>query len=449
MENFANIEAGRRLNLNTKIWADLPQCTGESGTFTKEQLLTACRYRGPFEDVSTTNEGTIPANAKFVVLSKGNSDDNRNGVFFWRNDERVVIRQADNMIPKYFDSVRGLCRLPGEPHPRDLGSDSSETRKATTAPAAKPSSSSAPGGADDLVAAIQRIAGGALDEAAVRRIAGEVVTTALDGFTGGTAKVTVQITGHETRTFDGVAHKLLPEMLRWAGSVRRNGLRYNIALVGDAGTGKSTLAAQTAKALDLRFGYLNCSGGVGESRLLGRMTPNLSDGSERYTATPLVDFYANGGVFCLDEMDGLDSNVLLALNGMIENGFWTRPDGETIERHKDFVAVATMNTFGTGASRIFTGRSQLDGSSLDRWKQLECDYDNTLEARLCSVDGLAERVHQIRAAMRKLGLRRWVTGRAIERCETAIASHGATLDDALRAEFASWTDADRTAVGIK
>jgi len=443
MENFANIEAGRRLNLNAKIWVDLPRFTGESGTFTKEQLLTACRYRGPFEDVSMTTEGTIPTNAKFVVLSKGDRDDNRNGVFFWRSDEQVVIRQADNMIPTFFDSVRGLCRLPGEPHPRDLGTDSGESRK--TAPAAK----TATGGADDLVAAIQRIAGGAVDETAVRRIASEVVKTALDGFHGGTAKVAVQINGQETKTFDGVAHKLLPEMLQWAGSIRRNGLRYNIALIGDAGTGKSTLAAQTAKALDLRFGYLNCSGGVGESRLLGRMTPNISDGTEHYTSTPLVDFYTNGGVFCLDEMDGLDSNVLLSLNGMIENGFWTRPDGQTVERHRDFLAVATMNTFGTGASRIFTGRSQLDGSSLDRWKQLECDYDNGLEIALCGVKGLAERIHQVRAAMRKLGLRRWVTGRAIERCETAIACHGATIDAALRAEFASWTDADRTAVGIK
>ena len=284
-----------------------------------------------------------------------------------------------------------------------------------------------------------------LDEDAVRRIAAdEAAKVAANG--GRIAGI--QINELPPIKLDGFTHSLLPEAVKWASAKRRNGLRFNVALVGDAGTGKSTLAEQVAKVLGLEYAYMNCSGGVTEAKLLGRMTPNITTGEDCYSATRLVQMYEHGGLYCADEMDGLDANVLLSLNGMIENGHWTRPDGSQIKRHADFVFFATMNTFGTGASRVFSGRNQLDGASLDRWKFLECDYDETLEANLCSVQGLAKRVHAARRKMREMNMRRWITGRAIERIEVAVQSLGQSVDAAIYDEFSSWSPNDRRTVGF-
>jgi len=133
---------------------------------------------------------------------------------------------------------------------------------------------------------------------------------------------------------------------------------------------------------------------------------------------------------------------------MFEAKRWAAPSGEVIERHPDFILFSAMNTYGTGASRLYTGRSQLDAASLDRWVVLDCDYDAELERSLCSVPAIVDTFHGIRAKVRSLGLRRWVTGRMIERAEVAHVCHGATVTDAVRAQLSGWTDADLKAVGV-
>ena len=52
------------------------------------------------------------------------------------------------------------------------------------------------------------------------------------------------------------------------------------------------------------------------------------------------------------------------------------------KQHKDFVLVASANTVGKGANRIYVGRNAQDEASLDRFRigQVEMDYDRALEA---------------------------------------------------------------------
>jgi cobaltochelatase CobS len=40
--------------------------------------------------------------------------------------------------------------------------------------------------------------------------------------------------------------------------------------------------------------------------------------------------------------------------------------------------VATANTFGTGADRVYVGSLQIDGATLDRFAFLEWPYDEGL-----------------------------------------------------------------------
>lgn len=94
----------------------------------------------------------------------------------------------------------------------------------------------------------------------------------------------------------------------------------NVELVGPTGCGKSVLAEQVARALELPFGFVSMSDGVTESRLFGRVTPNLQDGKMHYTRPLFVELFEEGGLFLIDERDAGDPNVLLSINAALSVG---------------------------------------------------------------------------------------------------------------------------------
>jgi MoxR-like ATPase/cytochrome c553 len=149
--------------------------------------------------------------------------------------------------------------------------------------------------------------------------------------------------------------------------------RKKIMLIGPAGSGKTTVCMNVAKALDLPFEFTPVNPMTTKTDLLGYM-----DANGRYVETALYRAYKNGGVFLLDEVDAANPAVLTTLNSLLENGVGSFPCGK-VERHKDFIAIAAGNTFGRGADRIYIGRNQLDGATLDRFVNLVFDYDEKLE----------------------------------------------------------------------
>ena len=190
------------------------------------------------------------------------------------------------------------------------------------------------------------------------------------------------INGGEAKQVEGVLPDNFDDVLACAM------LRQNILLVGPAGCGKTTLAAKVAEALDLRFGHVTLSDGMSTSTLLGRVLPG-DNGKAEYYPSQFVDFYENGGVFLLDELDAADSNTLIAVNTALANGHMAldRHTAPIATRHADFVCVACANTFGNGASRTFVGRNQLDAATLDRFRvgTIACDYSDKVESAI--VDG--------------------------------------------------------------
>lgn len=155
-------------------------------------------------------------------------------------------------------------------------------------------------------------------------------------------------------------------------------LGLNSLLVGPAGCGKTTGARQLAESLNLQFGSVCLTAGASETWLFGRQTPN------GFTEGSFSKIYREGGVFLADEMDAADANLLLSINTALANGIMFNPiSGETIERHKDFVFIGAANTFGKGADHVYTGRSRLDGATLDRFIVIEVDYDQDYEKQIC------------------------------------------------------------------
>lgn len=170
----------------------------------------------------------------------------------------------------------------------------------------------------------------------------------------------------------GVHHNELPRLIRLAST------REHLYLHGPAGTGKSHLAWQIAEALDLPFACMSFCGQSTKSDLLGYM-----DAHGNYIATPFYEIYKNGGVFCLDEMDAANPNLINLLNGGLAGKMMSFPCG-MVSRHPDFICVASANTFGTGSTEQYIGRNPLDAASLDRFQKITIDYCTKLERSLYS-----------------------------------------------------------------
>ena len=64
--------------------------------------------------------------------------------------------------------------------------------------------------------------------------------------------------------------------------------------------------------------------------------------------------------------------------------FFNSANGEEYDRSPDFIAGATANTWGTGATTEFTGRSKLDAATIDRWRmgRVFVDYDPVIARKI-------------------------------------------------------------------
>jgi cobaltochelatase CobS len=139
------------------------------------------------------------------------------------------------------------------------------------------------------------------------------------------------------------------------------------------------------------------------------------DGHGVYHRTPFREAYENGGVWVADEIDAWDAAALLTANSALANGIATFPDSHTpVKRHPDFRMIATANTFGHGADRVYIGRNELDAASLDRFAVIAIDYDTTLEQALSNGNPLwLNRVWQVREQVQSRNIRHVVSTRAI------------------------------------
>lgn len=174
------------------------------------------------------------------------------------------------------------------------------------------------------------------------------------------------------------AHKMLPRLVAALARGR------NVLMVGPAGSGKSTLAEQCAEALGVRFFDMSLSPDLGRHALTGYMS---ADGT--FIPPALLEAFAYGGLYHLDEVDNGNPGLLATLNQILANGAMTFADGKRVKRHPDFYCMASGNTYGNGPDRIYVGRQALDGAFKNRFVVVTVDYDLDLEAAMCAATGAA------------------------------------------------------------
>lgn len=287
-------------------------------------------------------------------------------------------------------------------------------------------------------------------------IASERITEALDGMmAGGPSKIDWTVNQVPFAKIEGTHHKALPHMLKLYAAGFRNFL-----LVGPAGSGKTTLVGDFARALGKEYATISCSSGITEAKLIGRTIPDLNGGKPNYQGTEFVDCYegagrfTGGGVFGFDEFDAADANVVIVANSALANGHMALPDrseAPAATRHPESCIVAMANTYGNGADRMYAGRNQLDAATLDRFvgSTITVDYDRDMEAALVGDAHICATVWGVRDKVNNARMRRIVGTRFLLSVTRLVKGAGFTMADALTHCTEGWTDDERSKAGVR
>ena len=178
----------------------------------------------------------------------------------------------------------------------------------------------------------------------------------------------ITLTGGDVRKIEGRTHFLFDKVLRVVDA----GLSPWIT--GSAGVGKTMLAEQIATALGLEYSPESFCSQSSKAEVKG-----YKDGHGLYQSVDFRKRFEEGGVYLLDEIDAANPNILLTLNSALSNGWMMFPDGK-VKRHEKFVAIASANTYGNGATAEYVGRQVIDGSTLNRFVKFDMPIDEIMEA---------------------------------------------------------------------
>lgn len=226
-------------------------------------------------------------------------------------------------------------------------------------------------------------------------------------------------------------------------------------LCGPAGSGKTMMAGQFAKALDLPFYAISCTAGISESWFIGRRDIN-----GEYISPEFLNLYENGGVILLDEFDAADPNTGLIVNAAIGNGYLTVPlrtGAPLAKRHPKFYVVFATNTWGFGVDGQYTGREGMDASTRDRavLGKVHVSYSHTIESKFLPdvrnegydvkvfkvpeiKQGLGNALNKVRDNIRTHNLKRIVSTRAFEQA-SILKNAGFSDQEILSIYFVDWS----------
>ena len=296
------------------------------------------------------------------------------------------------------DKLYGYVRDELEVHLNDaLGElKKVETYFSTPAPAASPSPVG--GKLEELL--LKVIAEQSVEEI-VKAVSPKLEQSIIDKF-GVLPQIHEVKTPAGNREIKGTVHECFDKVLNLVN------MDIPVFLSGAAGTGKNVICKQVAEAMNLDFYFTNAV--TQEYQLKG-----FIDANGVYHETQFYKAFVNGGLFFLDEMDGSIPETLIILNAAIANRYFDFPTGK-VEANPNFRVIAAGNTVGTGADIEYTGRFQLDASSLDRFALVHVGYSPAIEKAVTNGnDELCRFANQFRKITENAGIKCLCTYRALER----------------------------------
>lgn len=209
----------------------------------------------------------------------------------------------------------------------------------------------------------------------------------------------------------------------------------NIWMVGPAGCGKSTIARNVAKELDIPYLCISCGIGTSATEFTGYKYPERE-------ATKFSEYYAKKSIILIDEMTALDPAVAQVLNAALANDEIETTTG-LVHRNPECIIIATSNTFGNGADRQYVANNQLDSSTIDRFvgSIIEVDYSKEYESQFNSE--VVKYVNYLRACIKYNSLRRVASTRMIQAADKMRKIGIKDWKDLL---IVSWTDSEKAIV---
>lgn len=209
----------------------------------------------------------------------------------------------------------------------------------------------------------------------------------------------------------------------------------NIWMVGPAGCGKSTIARNTAKELDIPYLCISCGIGTSATEFTGYKYPTRE-------ATKFAEFYAKKSIILIDEMTALDPSVAQVINAALANGEIETTTG-TVLRHPECIIIATSNTFGNGADRQYVANNQLDASTIDRFTGaiIEVDYSVKYESQFDQE--VVDYIYLLRNCIKTNSLRRIASTRMIQAAEKMKKVGMLDWKDML---IVNWSDTEKNIV---
>lgn len=199
-------------------------------------------------------------------------------------------------------------------------------------------------------------------------------------------KQEIVVTTPDMKKIDvGMQHEIFPKLLTLLS------MKKHVFLVGPSGSGKTHIAHGLAKALDIPYRYMLVGPETSKSDFFGFR--NMANGE--YMSTDFYDAYVNGGLILIDELDKGNAGTMCMLNAALDNGFCAFPCGMK-PMHPNFRCIASANTYGRGADRMYCGSQPLDAATLQRFKILTMDYDKKLEYALCPDESWTKKIHILR-----------------------------------------------------
>lgn len=320
---------------------------------------------------------------------------------YWGHDSDGRIKPGAHYCREHDSSNWSLINRDGTAHVHEHGQPADEpehgepagepepwiAEPAPTAPVTAPAATPKPA-SDDRMSALSAL----LDLLAPKVDAGQVHAIVDERLRGLVLPVRVEVTRNgETKPLEGITHPAITDVL----DILIDG--DHAMMIGPPGTGKSHIAEQCAEALGLPFYGVSLGPQTPTSQLLGYM-----QATGEYVRSLFRQAYEHGGLFHFDEFDAGNAQTMVVINAALANGQMAFPD-RMVKRHDDFRCAASANTHGTGPDRMMVGRQQLDAATLDRFEEVEIQYDPALEESLCLASGLdAYRVKQILAHVRYL-----------------------------------------------
>lgn len=267
-----------------------------------------------------------------------------------KEDLQVCIKNLNEAIAEYADE-HGAAR-------KERNEDAHKPQPAGAIPTAQAADFTAAGAALAMLAQIK-------EEQVFNKVCADLDAFIFEKYGKLPQKeIVVKLPDGSAKSAGGIQHEKFETILKYLTA------DVPVFMSGAAGTGKSSIAKNAAKALGLDFYF---SGAVND---IYKFT-GFIDANGHYSKTQFYDFCVNGGVFFLDEMDASIPEVLVALNAAISNRYFDFPCGK-VELNENCRFICAGNTYGTGADAEYTGRYQLYAATLDRFAVVDIDYSKDI-----------------------------------------------------------------------